>query len=96
MQRWEYITLIAKAKGSSYGPFSEVEIYSINGDTLKSITKLGKGFFGVNENILLDTYLKIAGNDGWEVTGLSPINSTGDGHDKLSLIIILKKPLDES
>jgi hypothetical protein len=86
MQRWEYITVIAK----------DGSIISINGDSEKAITKKAEGFFGSDKHFSLEAYLKMAGNDGWEVTGVSPIEGTGEIRGSISFILIMKKPLQVS
>jgi hypothetical protein len=79
MQKWEYLTVTV---------LRDV-ILSKEGQRVSKTT----GSLGALEGERLHDFLKTAGNDGWEVVGLSPITG-GEGRD-ISVLIILKRPVDK-
>jgi len=51
------------------------------------------GLLGTLEGERLNDFLKKAGQEGWEVAGLSPI--TGAESRDISVLIVLKRPVDK-
>jgi hypothetical protein len=98
MQRWEYKTVIAAGEHMG-SPDAVIQLQLIDGDRKTPVIKetKGKGLFGSDnlERISLEAFLKSAGRDGWEVTGLTPIEVTGGSNVKLAFLLLMKRPLEE-
>ena len=88
--QWEYRIVEAEA---NYGPDSKLEVMKVDESEDLAITRReGGGFFG--ENVYrydLLAYLNLAGKEGWEVVGVSPIaEGYRSGHE---IVVVLKRPI---
>jgi hypothetical protein len=92
MKKWRYLTVVAKAT-HEHGEF--IYIYSINGDTSAPIIKKRTNLLGSDERVQLSDYLDSAGEEGWEVCGISPLDGGGQTGLPVSNLIILKKLTSE-
>lgn len=89
MKKWRYLTIVAKATGET-GEF--VYVYSINGDKESPILKKRAHLLASDERVQLSDYLDSAGEEGWEVCGMSPITAgIGSMPIPVSIMILLKK-----
>ncbi|WP_309687743.1 hypothetical protein [Armatimonas sp.] len=89
MKKWRYLTVVAKATQET-GEF--VYVYSINGDTSAPIIKKRTNLLGSDQRVQLSDYLDSAGEEGWEVCGMSPIAGGGQFMYPVSTMILLKQP----
>jgi hypothetical protein len=80
MPRWRYQTIVAKPVVD----YSHCYVFSIDGDAEAPIIER-RGLFA--ERIRLHDYLAGAGEEGWEVCGVSPMPT--------STLLILKKPMTD-
>ncbi len=89
MKKWRYLTVVAKAT-HEHGEF--IYIYSINGDTSAPVIKKRTNLLGSDEHVQLSDYLDSAGEEGWEVCGMSPITGDGRYSAPVAMMILLKQP----
>jgi len=87
MPKWEYRTLVAQ------GDYRGIEVLSVDGDSNATVVKQRKGLLAAPQRIDLYSYLKGAGQDGWEAVGVSPIDGTGEVASTIEFIVILKRPI---
>jgi hypothetical protein len=87
MPKWEYRILVAQ------GDYRGIEVLSVDGDSNATVVKHRKGLLAAPQRIDLYSYLKGAGQDGWEAVGVSPIEGTGEMGRAIEFIMILKRPI---
>ena len=85
MTRWRYRTIVTQ----SFIGQTLCYVTSIDGDTDAPI--LSRRMLHV-ERILLTDYLASAGEEGWEVCGMSPIEGGGSSGASVPVLIVLKRP----
>ena len=87
MKKWHYMTITAKALDMSA---TDIIVTSIEGDRDAPVVQKKKWLLGSAEKIRLSDYLNSAGEEGWEVTGISPLESSGSATVNTTFVVILK------
>jgi hypothetical protein len=89
MARWEYRTLLAGKQGE------HMMLHSVDGDTNAAVKEWVSRFMGRDPvPYELPTYLRAAGQECWEVVGISPATTGGDYQKECEVVVILKRPIE--
>jgi hypothetical protein len=89
MSKWEYRTLLVCKQGES------VLLRSVDGDSNAAVKQWVNRFMG-RDPVLFDLpgYLKEAGQEGWEVAGLSSSETGGEYRKECEVMVVLKRPAE--
>ena len=88
MKKWAYLTLTVRRS-----TLSENLVYFINDQEARTALKTGP-LGKKTEYPLLSQYLTVAGREGWEVVGMSPLETGGNATGPSLVLVILKREID--
>ena len=84
MTAWEYMTIIFRSENVNGALV--LSIFEVNGEDASFRDDKGaQCYYEVHE------YLELLGKEGWEVTGVTPLNISATGNIKTSVIILKRK-----